>query len=311
MKEDSSFLKKRSKKLLSPCARCRRGARQQVKVFCFFFSKKKILPSLACLLLGLSFFSAASAPFLAPYPPTRIDLRQRLLPPAWPQPGRPAHLLGTDNVGRDMLSRIIWGARISLAVGLSAALLGAVAGSVLGLCAGFFGGAVDAAISWLINVQLAFPFTLFAIFLLAVFGGGFLPVVGVLALATWVNFARIVRSQTLSLRAQDFVTAAHAVGVGAPRILRRYIFPAVLPSIVVVASFSAAQAILTEAALSFLGVGVDPTIPSWGAMLNLGRNYLQTAWWMATFPGIAIALTVLGANLMGDWLGTRLDPRAR
>jgi peptide/nickel transport system permease protein len=264
---------------------------------------------LGVALLATALAFAAAAPAVAPYTPTHIDLRQRLLPPAWEAAGSARHLLGTDNVGRDMASRIIWGARISLSVGMAAALLGAIAGSTLGLCAGFFGGWADAAISWLINVQLAFPFTLFAIFLLAVFGGGFVPVVCVLALATWVNFARIVRSQTLSLRAQDFVTAAHATGVGAPRILRRYILPAVLPSIVVVGSFSAAQAILTEAALSFLGVGVDPSIPSWGAMLNLGRNYLQTAWWMATFPGIAIALTVLGANLVGDWLGTRLDPR--
>jgi peptide/nickel transport system permease protein len=264
---------------------------------------------LGVALLATTLAFAAAAPAVAPYTPTHIDLRQRLLPPAWEAAGSARHLLGTDNVGRDMASRIIWGARISLSVGLAAALLGAIAGSTLGLCAGFFGGWTDTAISWLINVQLAFPFTLFTIFLLAVFGGGFVPVVCVLALATWVNFARIVRSQTLSLRAQDFVTAAHATGVGAPRILRRYILPAVLPSIVVVGSFSAAQAILTEAALSFLGVGVDPSIPSWGAMLNLGRNYLQTAWWMATFPGIAIALTVLGANLVGDWLGTRLDPR--
>jgi peptide/nickel transport system permease protein len=264
---------------------------------------------LGAALLATALAFAVAAPEIAPYTPTHIDLRQRLLPPAWEAAGSARHLLGTDNVGRDMCARIIWGARISLSVGMAAALLGAIAGSTLGLCAGFFGGWVDAAISWLINVQLAFPFTLFAIFLLAVFGGGFVPVVCVLALATWVNFARIVRSQTLSLREQDFITAARAVGVGAPRILRRYILPAVLPSIVVVGSFSAAQAILTEAALSFLGVGVDPSIPSWGAMLNLGRNYLQTAWWMATFPGIAIALTVLGANLVGDWLGTRLDPR--
>jgi len=266
---------------------------------------------IGALLLAAVLACAIGAPRIAPYRPTQIDLRQRLLPPAWEPTGSTRHLLGTDNVGRDMLSRIVWGARISLSVGLAASLLGAMAGSTLGLCAGIFGGPTDSIISWLIDVQLAFPFTLFAIFLLAVFGGGFLPVVSVLALATWVNYARIVRSQAQSLRAQDFVTAARAIGVGAPRILRRYILPAVLPSIVVVASFSAAQAILTEAALSFLGVGVDPTIPSWGAMLNLGRNYLQGAWWMATFPGIAIAITVLAANLLGDWLGARLDPRGR
>jgi len=265
---------------------------------------------LGAILLALVLFAAVAAPLIAPYKPTAIELRQRLLPPAWEAAGSGRHLLGTDNVGRDLFSRIVWGARISLSVGLAAASLGAVIGGTLGLCAGYFGGAVDAVISWLIEVQLAFPFTLFAIFLLAAFGGGFLPVVGVLALATWVNYARVVRGQAMSLRSQDFILAAQSVGVGPARLLRRYLLPAVLPSIVVVGSFSAAQAILTEAALSFLGVGVDPTIPSWGAMLNLGRNYLQTAWWMAIFPGIAIAITVLGINLLGDWLGTRLDPRA-
>jgi len=269
------------------------------------------LGRLGALLLGCVLFLAVAAPVVAPFRPTDINLRQRLLPPAWEAAGNTRHLLGTDNVGRDIASRIIWGSRISLSVGLAASLLGACVGSTLGLCAGFFGGWTDRAISWLIDVQLAFPFTLFAIFLLAVFGGGFVPVVAVLALATWVNFARVVRSQAMSLRAQDFVLAARSVGVGTPRLLRRYLLPAVLPSIVVVGSFSAAQAIMTQAALSFLGVGVDPTIPSWGAMLDLGRNYLQTAWWMATFPGIAIALTVLGANLVGDWLSLRLDPRGR
>jgi peptide/nickel transport system permease protein len=279
-----------------------------IQVFFGSFFQKRT----ACfLLLTLVLVCAIAAPAIAPYRPTAIALRERLLPPAWEAAGSARHLLGTDNVGRDVFSRIVWGARISLSVGFAAASLGAVIGGMLGLCAGYFGGLVDTVISWLIEVQLAFPFTLFAIFLLAVFGGGFLPVVSVLALATWVNYARVVRGQAMSLRSQDFVLAAQSVGVGPVRLLRRYLLPAVLPSIVVVGSFSAAQAILTEAALSFLGVGVDPTIPSWGAMLNLGRNYLQTAWWMATFPGIAIAITVLGVNLLGDWLGTRLDPRAR
>jgi len=280
------------------------------KFFGSFFQKRTASLFFGGALLALVLFSAVAAPVIAPYKPTAIELRQRLLPPAWEATGSTRHLLGTDNVGRDVFSRIVWGARISLSVGLAAAFLGAVIGGTLGLCAGYFGGAMDTWISWLIEVQLAFPFTLFAIFLLAAFGGGFLPVVSVLALATWVNYARVVRGQAMSLRSQDFILAAQSVGVGPGRLLRRYVLPAVLPSIVVVGSFSAAQAILTEAALSFLGVGVDPTIPSWGAMLNLGRNYLQTAWWMATFPGMAIAMTVLGVNLLGDWLGARLDPRA-
>ena len=223
--------------------------------------------------------------------------------------GNAAHPLGTDNVGRDMLSRLLWGARISLGVGAGAALLGAVVGSTLGLLAGTLAGWTDRCISWLIDVQLAFPFTLFAIFLLAAFGGGLVAVILVLALATWVNFARVVRAQAMSLRGQEFILAAHAVGVGRLRLFRRYLLPAVAPSVVVVAGFSAAQAMLTEAALSFLGVGVSSATPSWGAILDGGRNYLESAWWIAAFPGLAIALTVLGVNLVSDWLRDRLDPR--
>ncbi len=268
------------------------------------------LGALGGLLLAGAVATAALAPWIAPARPTQIDLRARLAPPAWVEGGRPAHLLGTDNVGRDVLSRVIWGSRISLAVGAAAALLGMVLGSTLGLVAGYFGAGVDAAISWLINVQLAFPFTLLAIFLLGTVGGGFGAVVVVLALATWVNYARIVRGQVLAIRSRDYVLAARSVGVPTLRTLRRYILPNTAAPIVVVASFSTAQAILTEAALSFLGVGIDPSVPSWGAMLNDGRAYLQSAWWIAVFPGLAIALTVLGANLVGDWLRDWLDPRS-
>jgi peptide/nickel transport system permease protein len=252
---------------------------------------------------------AIFADAVAPYSPTAIDLRARLAPPAWIEGGSLAHPLGTDNLGRDILSRVIHGSRISLAVGLAAVAIGAMIGSFVGAVAGYFGGAVDAALSWLINVQLSFPFTLLAIFLLATFGGGFVPVVLVLALATWVNYARIVRGQVMSIRAQDYVEAARTVGVGTARILRRHVLPNTTSPIIVVASFSMAQAILTEAALSFLGVGVDSATPSWGNMLNDGRDYLQNAWWMATMPGIAIAVTVLGGNLFGDWLRDYLDPR--
>ncbi len=266
------------------------------------------LGALGALLIALAVTVAVAAPWVAPARPSQLDLRARLAPPAWLDGGRPRHLLGTDNVGRDVLSRVIWGSRISLSVGAAAALLGMVLGSLLGLLAGYFGGWADAAISWLINVQLAFPFTLLAIFLLGTVGGGFAAVVVVLALATWVNYARVVRGQVLSIRARDYVLAARSVGVPTGRTLWRTILPNTMPPIVVVASFSTAQAILTQAALSFLGVGIDPSVPSWGAMLNEGRETLQTAWWIAFFPGLAIALTVLGANLLGDWLRDRLDP---
>jgi peptide/nickel transport system permease protein len=254
---------------------------------------------------------AVLAPLIAPHDPSKVDLRARLAPPAWVAGGDADHLLGTDNVGRDILSRIIYGSRVSLAVGFTAVALGAVVGSAIGCLAGYFGRWLDGILSWLINVQLSFPFTLLAIFLLATFGGGFLPVVVVLALGSWVNYARIVRGQVITVRSQDYVEAAHAIGVGTGRILRRYVLPNTLSPIIVVGSFSMAQAILTEAALTFLGVGVDPTVPSWGGMLNDGRDYLQSAWWIATLPGVAIALTVLGGNLLGDWLRDQLDPRLR
>ncbi len=268
------------------------------------------LGTLGALLIALAVAMAVLAPWIAPARPAQLDLRARLAPPAWLDGGAPRHLLGTDNVGRDVLSRVIWGSRISLSVGATAALLGMLLGSLLGLLAGYFGGWTDVAISWLINVQLAFPFTLLAIFLLGTVGGGFAAVVVVLALATWVNYARIVRGQVLAIRARDYVLAARSVGVPTGRILWRTILPNTAAPIVVVASFSTAQAILTQAALSFLGVGIDPSVPSWGAMLNEGRDYLQSAWWIALFPGLAIALTVLGANLLGDWLRDWLDPAA-
>ena len=261
-------------------------------------------------LVAAAVATAVLAPVVAPTTPTRLDLRARLSPPAWVAGAKPGHLLGTDNVGRDVLSRVIYGSRISLTVGAAAAVLGMLIGSTLGLVAGYFGRWVDAGVSWLINVQLAFPFTLLAIFLLGTVGGGFGAVVVVLALATWVNYARIVRGEVLAIRSRDYVLAARAVGVPTGRTLLRYILPNVAGPIVVVASFSTAQAILTQAALSFLGVGIDPSVPSWGAMLNEGRAYLQSAWWIAVFPGLAIALTVLGANLLGDWLRDWLDPRS-
>jgi len=254
---------------------------------------------------------AVFAPWLAPHDPFALDLLARLKPPFWNEGGSLTYPLGTDNVGRDILSRVIYGARVSLSVGFAAVLVGAIIGSLIGILAGYFGSWLDAILSWLINVQLSFPFTLLAIFLLATLGGGFWPVVLVLALATWVNYARIVRGQVITVRSREFVEAAHSVGVGSFRILARYILPNTTSPIIVVASFSMAQAILTEAALSFLGVGVDSATPSWGTMLNDGRNYLQDAWWMATMPGIATALAVLAGNLCGDWLQDYTNPRLR
>ena len=262
-------------------------------------------------ILVLAVLAAIFAPLIAPHPPGKIDLTARLLPPFWLEGGRIAYPLGTDNVGRDVLSRIIHGARVSLSVGAGAVILGALIGSTIGLAAGYFGGWVDAILGFVINVQLAFPFTLLAIFLLALFGGSFAAIVLVVALGTWVNYARVVRGQVISVMAQDYVEAAHTVGVPTLQLIRRYVLANILSSIIVVASFSMAQAILTEAALSFLGVGVSGNRASWGTMLNDGRDYLQNAWWMTAMPGIATALTVLAGNLCGDWLQDRTNPRLR
>ncbi len=259
-----------------------------------------LLAAVACALL---------APWIAPFEPTAINLPARMRPPFWLEGGSVAHLLGTDNLGRDMLSRVIFGARISLAVGAAAVVVGAAIGSSIGIIAGYFSGWVDLILSVVINAQLSFPFTLLAIFLLATLGGGFWPVVLVLALGTWVNYARVVRGQVMSVKNQDYVHAAVSVGVPTTRLLRTTVLPNTVSPIIVVASFSMAQAILTEAALSFLGVGVDGSNPSWGTMLNDGRAFLQTAWWLTAMPGIAIALTVLGGNLCGDWLQDRFNPK--
>jgi peptide/nickel transport system permease protein len=268
---------------------------------------------------------ALAAPLLAPYSPSDVDPTARLLPPmsrvapgVGVTPGSGAaqgagavilHVLGTDSVGRDVLSRLIYGSRVSLGVGFLAVLISAVLGSLIGCVSGYWAGWVEAACAWLIDVQLSFPFLLLAIFLLGALGGGTAAVVLILALATWVNYARIVRAQVLSLKNQGFVEAAYTTGAGTLRILFVHILPNTLASICIVASFSMAQAILTEAGLSFLGVGLDPSTPSWGTMLNDGRDHLRTAWWIAAMPGFAIGITVLGVTLFGEGLRDRLDPR--
>jgi peptide/nickel transport system permease protein len=255
------------------------------------------------LILGVVVLAALAAPILAPQGPMQVDPGARLLPPFSFHPGTASlHLLGTDSIGRDILSRLLYGGRLSLTVGFLAVLLSAVFGTLLGMLSGYFGGWIDAASAWLIDVQLSFPFLLLAIFLLGALGGGTAPVVLILALGTWVNYARIIRAQVLSIRTLGYVEAARVTGAGPARILVQHVLPNTLSPICVVASFSMAQAILTEAGLSFLGVGLDPSTPSWGTMLNDGRDYLLNAWWIGAMPGIAIGITVLGVTLLGEGL---------
>ncbi len=254
---------------------------------------------------------AVLAPLLAPLPPNAQDLHARLRPPAWQEGGSFPRLLGTDQLGRDIFSRIIFGARVSVLVGLLAMAISGTLGVTLGLISGYAGGRTDAVIMRVAEVQLAMPFILLAILIVAVIGAGLQNVVIVLGVAGWMTYARIVRGSVLAVREKEFVEAARAIGAGGFRVVARHILPSVLSPVIVIATFNVAHAIIAEAALSFLGLGVEPSIPTWGGMLADGRTYLASAWWLATFPGLAIMVSVLGINLLGDSARDALDPRLR
>jgi len=248
---------------------------------------------------------AAAAPALAPGDPLKNALLERLTPPTWGG----EHPLGTDTLGRDVASRLLHGARVSLVVGFSAVLLAGVVGVVLGLVSGWYRGWLDDAVMRIGDVQLAFPVLVLAVGVLAVLGASLLNLILVLGVTGWITYARIVRGEVLTLRERDFVAAARALGASDAWIVARHLLPNVLPPLTVVATFSVARTIIAEASLSFLGLGIPAPEPSWGAMLDEGRNYITTGWWLALFPGLAILLLVLGINLVGDWLRDVLDPR--
>jgi peptide/nickel transport system permease protein len=255
--------------------------------------------------------AAVFAPQLAPWDPGKQMLLKRLRPPVWQQRGLGEHPLGTDHLGRDILSRVLHGGRISLGVGLCAVTLSALIGVPLGLMAGFFGGRADAFIMRIVDVFLAIPYILLAMGVVFALGPSLLNVILVMAVTRWVQFARIVRAEVLSIREREFVTGARARGNRSLRVLLRHVLPNALTPIIVVATLELAFMIIYESALSFLGLGVQPPTPTWGWMLSDGRNYLATAWWLATLPGLAIMLTVLAVNLLGDWLRDTLDPRLK
>ena len=252
---------------------------------------------------------AVFAPAFAPGDPIKNSLLDRLTPPMWVTGGDARHPLGTDTLGRDVASRLLHGARVSLVVGFSAVLVAGVLGIALGLLSGWYRGWLDDLLMRLGDVQLAFPVLVLAVAVLAVLGASLLNLIVVLGVTGWITYARIVRGEVLTLRERDFIAAAQALGAGDGWILRRHLLPNVLPPITVVATFSVARTIIAEASLSFLGLGIPAPEPSWGAMLDEGRNYITTGWWLALFPGLAILLLVLGINLVGDWLRDVLDPR--
>ncbi len=255
--------------------------------------------------------TALAAPVIAPHDPVRQSLRARLAAPTLSAADGKAHVLGTDHLGRDVLSRTIHGARISLLVGFAAVVVGGIVGATLGLLAGFRGGWTDTMIMTLADAQLAFPFILLAIGIIAVLGPSFPTLIVVIGLSGWVTYARVLRSQVLVLRSREFVDAIHALGGSVARVIARHILPNVLSSLVVIATLELARAIVLEATLSFLGLGVQPPTPSWGGMVHEGREYLDSAWWISTAPGIVLMLTSIVVSRTGDWLRDLLDPTLR
>jgi peptide/nickel transport system permease protein len=270
-------------------------------------------PILAILFLLALTFVAIFAEQISPADPNRQNLIRRLQPPlTQAEDGSMEYWLGSDGLGRDVLSRLIYGARISILVGLMAVILGGFVGTALGVIAGYVGGRTDDIIMRLADIQLAFPFILLAIMVLVVLGAGVLNLVLVLGIGQWVTYARIARGETISQKQKDFVDSARSIGVGHQRLVLRTIVPNILAPLIVIASFNVASVILAEAALSFLGLGVPPDIPTWGGMLAESRDQLLGGyWWLAVFPGVAIMMTVLSLNILGDWLRDFLDPRLR
>lgn len=267
--------------------------------------------AIGLILLGLVAILGLLAPLLAPADPGTVGLLQRLKPPAWQVGGLPAHLLGTDHLGRDVLSRLLYGARVSLIVGVVAVVGSGVIGVALGLVAGYYRGRLDDAIMRLADIQQSFPYLALAIAVVAVVGPGLQNLIIVLAVTGWVLYARVVRAEVLSVREKEFIEAARAAGASDRRIMMRHVLPNVMSAIIIIATFNLAYFIIAEASVTFLGLGVDPATPSWGMMLSESRNYLQVAWWYPTFPGLALLLTVLAANLLGDGLRDLWDPRMR
>jgi len=254
---------------------------------------------------------AAGAPWLAPHDPERQSLRVRLTSPTLESAGGRAHLLGTDHLGRDVLSRLIYGARVSLVVGFAAVALGSVVGATLGILAGYRGGWADTVVMTLADAQLAFPFILLAIGIIAVLGPSFPTLIVVVGLSGWVGYARVLRAQVLGLRSREFIDAIRALGGSLTRIVLRHVLPNVASSLIVVATLELARAIVLEATLSFLGLGIQPPTPSWGGMIYEGREYLDSAWWISTFPGLLLMATSLVVSRTGDGLRDLLDPTLR
>jgi peptide/nickel transport system permease protein len=257
------------------------------------------------------FVLALFAPILAPHDPYNQDLLARLIPPVWDSRGSWEHIFGTDHLGRDYLSRLIYGARISLLIGFGAAIISGLIGTIMGVMAGYFGGRVDMVVTFLITVRLSMPVVLVALAVVAIVGGSLQVVVMVLGLLLWDRFAVVMRTSTLQIRSMDYVAASQAVGCSTPRILMTEIMPNVVNNLIVIATLEMAHAIILEAALSFLGLGVQPPLPSWGLMVSEGKDMMLFEPWLITIPGVALFLLVLAINLMGDGVRDITAPENR
>jgi ABC-type dipeptide/oligopeptide/nickel transport system permease subunit len=266
---------------------------------------------LGAFLVAVPLVGAVGAPWLAPHSPRRQDLRVAELPPSWLEGGQAGYLLGTDYVGRDMLSQLIYGGRVSLTVGFGGVVVAILIGMALGLLAGYYGGWLDVLIMGVVDIQLSIPYLLLVVTVAGVLGPSLLNVILIFGVTDYPLFTRMVRGEVLRLRDSGFVEASQAVGAGQLFIIIRHLIPNLLGVIITVGTFEMAAMILYEAGLGFLGLSVPPTTPSWGNMLAIGRNYLATSWWLATFAGLAIMLTTFGVNLLGDWLRDILDPHHR
>jgi peptide/nickel transport system permease protein len=274
-------------------------------------ARRRDVPWFPSLVLGALVVAAVFAAYLAPHNPTEGDITQKLIPPVWMEGGDWSHPLGTDRFGRDILSRVIHGSRISLIVSLIAIGVAGSVGTLVGLISGYRGGVLDAVLMRLTDIGLSLPTILIAVVMVAVSEPSFRNVILVIALLLWPRFARQIRGETLSVKEQDFVALAVVAGRSSAWIISRHIFPNVVPTLLVISTLQVGYVILLEGTLSFLGVGVPPPNPAWGLMIADGRGFLATAWWISLFPGLAMLMTVLAVNLMGDWLRDHLDPKLR
>ena len=272
--------------------------------------KVEILPIIASVVLLMIIGLAIAAPLFAPYDPLKQNLRSRLTPPSWMEGGKPEYILGTDQLGRDILSRIIYGTRVSCIVGLAVVMVSGVLGVVLGIISGFYEGWFSNIVMRLCDLQSALPFTLMAILIMSVMGAGLVNVIFALSITGWMGYARLIRGQTLQVKQFEFVKASKLLGAKDIHLMFKQILPNVITHAIILAAFSVAQTMITEAGLTFLGLGVEPSIPSWGGMLSDGRAYMETGWWITVIPGLCIMITVMAVNTIGQWAREIFDPRS-